>query len=289
MDFSAQASEAPGLPDLGTPEAEPTGADEPAAPAADSEGESMDWGNIALDSPEAAANDESGFGLAGGDEEYKPTPPPPVPMEESEPSAAPIPAPIPEYSDPGGGGEPQPTVPTYQHEAPAKSGGGKGTFFLILILLAGLGAAGYFFGYPMLQEYLGSKAGVQTGTLTIANQTATAIKRDDGNILSVVRGEVKNDTGKSVGLIEVIATFLGPNDQVLGQSSSFCGNLFTDAELRSDDLQKIRSELQYELGQAMSNNSIQAGASVPFLVLLENSSMDIKRVTVKVAGYKETT
>lgn len=257
-------------PVLETPTPAPT-------PAAAGPG-GMDWGNIALDSPQEAGGD---IGLAGASD-YQPPPPPPVPVEEPSTDTGTIP----EFSSPAEAGTSQ--VPTYQPTPGKRSGGGKG-IFILLIIIAALATGGYYFVYPRVQQYLGAKKTTASQGLTIINQTAATINREDGNIVSVVRGDVRNGSAKSVGLVEVMATFLDGNDQVKGQSTAFCGNTFTDEELRAGEMEQIRSELQNELGQEMRNNSIKPGATVPFMVILENSPLNIKRAKVKVRGYKETT
>ena len=51
----------------------------------------------------------------------------------------------------------------------------------------------------------------------------------------------------------------------------------------------IRSALANELGQSLSNSSLQPGETVPFLIVLENPPNQIKEVTVTVKNWSSTT
>jgi len=233
------------------------------------------WGNIAIN--EQALPDLPGgdFGLADSSG-YEP--PPPVPMEEAEEQAPPD-----HLDDPTSGTS---TVPAYQPETRTSRGGKKGLVFLLL--LAALGGGGYY-AYPTVMEMIQSRGQQTEGTLTPTNIKVKSLSRDDGKILYVVRGEVRNESTVNVGIIQVEAQFRDASGSVLSKATSYCGNLFEDSELGSLDLKKIRSDLQNELGQSLSNRSIAPGQAVPFLVVLENPPSGISEVTVTIPSHKETT
>ncbi|MCK5351838.1 hypothetical protein KAJ77_04635, partial [bacterium] len=62
-----------------------------------------------------------------------------------------------------------------------------------------------------------------------------------------------------------------------------------DSDLVSLDLNRVRSDLQNELGQSLSNASIAPGQVVPFLIILDNPPSGVSKVTVTILSFKETT
>jgi hypothetical protein len=177
-------------------------------------------------------------------------------------------------------------VPPYKTETRGSSGGKKG--LVLMLLLAAVGGGGYI-AYPTVMEIIQSRGQQTEGTLTPANIKVKSLSRADGKILYSVRGEVRNESAGNVGIIQVEAQFRDASGSVLSKATSYCGNMFEDSELGSLDLEKIRSDLQNELGQSLSNRSIAPGQVVPFLVVLENPPSGISKVTVTISSFKETT
>jgi hypothetical protein len=233
------------------------------------------WGNIAIDGQAGQDSADDGFGLA---ESSDYVPPPPVPMEE------PIGQ---EPIDHMGDTTPKTsTIPAYQSETRTSGGGKKG--LAILLLLAALGGGGYF-AYPTVMEMIQSRGQQTKGTLTPSNVQVKALSRSDGKIIYSVRGEVRNESTGNVGMIQVEAQFRNASGDVLSKATSYCGNLFEDSDLVSLDLNRVRSDLQNELGQSLSNASISPGQVVPFLVILDNPPSGVNKVTVTILSFKETT
>jgi hypothetical protein len=177
-------------------------------------------------------------------------------------------------------------VPPYKTETRGSSGGKKG--LVLMLLLAAVGGGGYI-AYPTVMEIIQSRGQQTEGTLTPTNIKVKSLSRADGKILYSVRGEVRNESAGNVGIIQVEAQFRDASGSVLSKATSYCGNMFEDSELGSLDLEKIRSDLQNELGQSLSNRSIAPGQVVPFLVVLENPPSGISKVTVTISSFKETT
>ena len=235
------------------------------------------WGNIAIDGQAVQDSDsaDDGFGLADSSDYV---PPPPVPTEEPM-GQAPL--------DHMGDTTPKTsTVPAYQPETRTSSGGKKG--LVILLLLAALGGGGYY-AYPTVMEMIQSRGQQPEGTLTPSNVQVKALSRTDGKIIYSVRGEVRNESTGNVGMIQVEAQFRNASGDVLSQATSYCGNLFEDSDLVSLDLNRVRSDLQNELGQSLSNASIAPGQTVPFLAILDNPPPGVSKVTVTILSFKETT
>jgi len=244
-------------------------------PSADGE---MGWGNISLDSKPDEQLGEDGIGLAG-ESGFQPAPPQPPVREEGLPGTSPpeqIQAPPPD----------QTPVPAYQPEV-SKAGKGR-KFFVALLILALLGTGGYFV-YPNVMELIGSQGAKPEGTLNPDNIQVKPLNRQDGKLVYTVRGNVRNNSSVSVGMIQVEAQFRNASEEIVATSSAYCGNVFDDTEVSTGDLGKIRSDLQNELGQSLSNRGIQPGQAVPFLIILENPPSGVSKVTVTISGYEPTT
>lgn len=245
------------------------------------DGPDMDWGNIALESrSEGGGNDTdmdlaptSHFGATESGAESSldvgRSPTAPAPRQE------PVPAPREVTTGSRAAAPPQPA---------RKSG--KGLFFIVIIAL--LAAGGYFL-YPKALQFMESRSPSQEETLTVQNIVVGTVKQSGGTLLAVVRGTIRNDSSASKGMIQVQGTFKGPDGRALAETTSFCGNTFTDGELAANSLENIRSALSNELGQSLSNASLKPGEVVPFLIVLENPPTQIKEVTVTVKKWSSTT
>lgn|GEM_PF-6796297 len=232
-----------------------------------------DWGNISLD-PAADAED---WNKIAPDEEPGPLPGPLGHKDD-------LNEPIPGVGDDGP--SPLASRAMQQKEIPQKGGGGKWLAFLLVLGL--LGAGGYL-AWPRLMEVINPPPKIQEEILNPAKVQVRSLSRRDGKMIYAVTGEVHNSSSSGVGIIRIEAQFRNQGDEIVARSASFCGNVFTEEELISGDLAKIREGLQNELGQGLANSNVGPGQAVPFLIVLEDPPSTIKKVTVTISGFKETT
>jgi len=232
------------------------------------------WGNISIDEQSSPDSGDDDFELA---DSTGYAPPPPVPREK----------PLDETLSDHGNAPTRETsrVPAYQPETRTSSGGKKA---LVILLLLGLLGGGGYFAYPMVMKLVQSRSQQMEGTLTPAKVQVKALNRTDGKIIYSVRGVVRNESASNVGMVQVEAQFRNDSGEVLSKAAAYCGNLFEEGALLNLDLGKVRSDLQNELGQSLSNASITPGMEVPFLVVLENPPSGISKVTVTIISFKET-
>jgi hypothetical protein len=232
------------------------------------------WGNISL-GPDQEPGPGGGEFLLGESTQ----PPPQPPAQEVSPEAA-----LPSSDLPS---EPAHTPgTTARPRIASERKSRKGLIFLLVLVL--LGAAGYF-SYPWIMKTISGGEKQPEGTLTPEEIQVRSLTRQDGKVVYSVRGLVRNNSGTSVGMIQIEAQFRNNADDVVARGNSFCGNVFEDEQIISGDMVKIRADLQNELGQSLSNSNIQPGQVVPFLVVLENPPAGISKVTVTISGFKETT
>lgn len=233
------------------------------------------WGNIAIGGQEPPDSAESGFDLADSPG-YEP--PPPVPTEET--GRGDLSGPADESS--------KTTSSTSAHQLETGRPRGSKKGLLLLLLLAVLAAGGYY-SYPAIMKIVQSRGQQPGGTLTPSDVQVKALTRTDGKIIYVVRGKIMNGSSGNVGMIQVEAQFRSASDDVLTKATSYCGNLFEDGDLVRMDINRVKSDLQNELGQSLSNASIRPGQAVPFLVVLDNPPAGVSKVTVTILSFKETT
>ena len=233
--------------------------------------EAAGWGNISLGSEPDQGPDSEDIFLTDGAK------PPPVQENLPEPAASP------KESSP----DPAPSAGTApRHRVASEKKSRKS--LVILLVLAILGAAGYF-AYPLVMKNINDQGGQPEGTLTPGKIQVRSLTRQDGKVIYTVRGEVRNNSATSVGMIQIEAQFRSGAGDIVARANSFCGNVFEDEPIISGDMEKIRTDLQNELGQSLSNSNIRPGQAVPFLVILENPPAGINKVTVTISGFKETT
>jgi len=243
-------------------------------------GPGMDWGNIALDSPQDEDRTDTNMDLT-----------PPSPLGTPEPDTAPsldagLAPPDPFHEESALPPRETTTASRAAAPSPPAKKGGKGMIFLLVIAL--LAGGGYFI-YPKALQLMKSGNPADEGTLLVQEIVVGTVKQKGGILLAVVRGKIRNDSSSSKGMIQVQGTFKGPDGRALAESVSFCGNTFTDGELAASSLETIRSALANELGQSLSNSSLRPGETVPFLIVLENPPNQIKEVTVTVKNWSSTT
>ncbi|TNF48439.1 hypothetical protein EP232_02410, partial [bacterium] len=210
----------------------------------------MDWGNIALDSQQKEDRTVTDMDLSTS------APPKSTDYDPGPSLDQPSPQPFPSHEE---ASPPHRETTTASRAAapprPVKKGG-KGLFFLLILVLLSVGG---YFAYPRVQELVDSRNQTEQGTLVVQDIVVGTVKQQDGVLLAIVRGKIRNDTSGSKGMIQVQGTFRGPDGRPLAESTSYCGNTFTDRELATNDLTNIRSSLSNELGQSLSNSSLKPG------------------------------
>ncbi len=232
---------------------------------------SMDWGNISLDQSEPVEDDSGTLGITTPAPDLLPDDPDDPDKGEEEPA---------NYVEPSTKVRKKPDA---KPSSPRKSSKGLRLFLLLVLLLA----AGYY-NYPSIKALIPSRSAEIAENMAVENITVGTLKRSDGAILATIRGRVTNGFSVNKGIIKVQAIFKREDGQELAKIESFCGNLFTDVELGELGLPEIRSAMNNELGQSLSNASIPPGGSIPFLMVMENPPLDSKEVTVKVLEFTNT-
>ncbi|MBE9546593.1 MAG: zinc-ribbon domain-containing protein [Proteobacteria bacterium] len=104
-----------------------------------------------------------------------------------------------------------------------------------------------------------------------------------GDIL-VVQGTIVNKCDYPISRIKVCGKLLDASEKVLDEVEFYCGNLLTDEELSNLTKKEITGELSIPLGSEVSNNNIDTGGKIPFMIVFANPSKEAEELIVELAG-----
>lgn len=85
--------------------------------------------------------------------------------------------------------------------------------------------------------------------------------------IRIVEGMAVNRAKHTVTRIKVAAELFDVVNTRVGESTSFCGNILTDQELGVMAEEQIQRELGLPQGSDVSNDRIEPGASIPFMIV----------------------
>jgi len=162
---------------------------------------------------------------------------------------------------------------------------------LVVIAVAGIGfyvfkaGPGGFdkLGLSFLAKWIGMKTPAE-GSLTVKNQQgAFTVNREAGEIF-VVTGEVINNSKEPRASIQVKATILGPNGEVLISKTAYCGNILSKDQLTTLPMDKIEEAMGNQFGDALSNLNVPSGKGVPFTIVLNKVPKNAGEFTVEAIG-----
>lgn len=158
-----------------------------------------------------------------------------------------------------------------------KSKSGFGKMVLVAVILLLLAAAGYgaFTGFNMSVSQIpiiGSFMKTQTpdpGNLKLIALDLNSKfdeNRHTGKIF-IITGTIKNEYTEPRSFIKITGKLYEPAKKLSQTEQVFAGNMFSELELRSLDMEAIKNRLNNRFGQNSSNVNIQPGQSVPFMII----------------------
>lgn len=106
--------------------------------------------------------------------------------------------------------------------------------------------------------------------------------------LFVISGKVTNHYPRARGMIRVKADIITPGPVVAQTQTVSCGNMLTDEELATLDLETIMKQLANPSGANNSNLKIEPGKSVPYMIVFSNlpENLEAFELEVSVAGSR---
>lgn len=138
----------------------------------------------------------------------------------------------------------------------------------------GLGFIGKWFGLESRED----------GSISIRNTTGKFIVSKEAGELFIVRGEAVNNFRKPRASIQVKALLYGPKGEVAMQKSAYCGNMLSDEQLVTLPMSKLEEAMNNQLGDSLSNLSVQPGKSIPFLVVFYSVPKEVAEFGIEVTG-----
>ena len=170
----------------------------------------------------------------------------------------------------------------------------------VLLLVAGLSvlllAGGLlYFGVPRLHHpLLGNAAPGKGGDVTgktrfdIRDVKWYRNRQPTGESLYVIKGNVVNvGKGNSSGIL-IQAALLDNNNQTIGKSEVFAGNMIDETLLPHMSRIRIEGFLGMRYGEGNANRDIPAGKSLPFMVVFFDPPGGGESITVRATDAEET-
>ncbi|HOD28597.1 MAG TPA: DUF3426 domain-containing protein [Syntrophales bacterium] len=174
---------------------------------------------------------------------------------------------------------------------------------LVLILILALGAGALFLLYPeagrqtldsalkALRPVTGLLPGAATKdqsmdlkTLAIQDVRQRIVNNWLVGDLRIVEGSVVNRAPHAATEIQVRVRHYDATGAVLAEQTAFCGNFLTEEELGTLPEAEIQLELAHPRGSDVSNEKIEPGGQIPFMVVFVRPPAKVARTTVAIAG-----
>jgi predicted Zn finger-like uncharacterized protein len=173
-------------------------------------------------------------------------------------------------------------------EIKSKNGFGKMVLAAVVLLL--LAAAGYgaFTGFNMSVSQIpiiGSFTITQTpdpGNLKLIALDLNSKfdeNRHAGKIF-IITGTIKNEYTEPRSFIKITGKLYEPAKRLSQTEQVYAGNMFSELELRSLDMEAIKNRLNNRFGQNSSNVNIQPGQSVPFMIIFSKLPQQLEEFEV---------
>jgi hypothetical protein len=154
---------------------------------------------------------------------------------------------------------------------------------LIILIILGVGAGGYYYMSQKGIAPFGKKAAGEI----LPDETSFKYKFvENANIgnLFILTGIVENKFDHTRSNVSVTGELLSDQGAVIKTKTVFCGNIISDQDLASGDLNTIEKHLMNAQGDNGSNTNIKAGAKIPFMVVFSDLPENISEYRVQIAG-----
>jgi predicted Zn finger-like uncharacterized protein len=98
--------------------------------------------------------------------------------------------------------------------------------------------------------------------------------------LRIVEGTAANESSHPMTRIKVRGELVGADGILLGEMTSYCGNLITDQELSGMTEEQILKELSNPLGSDISNDQIAVKGQIPFMLVFTHEPPGVMKTFV---------
>jgi len=160
---------------------------------------------------------------------------------------------------------------------------------LIILLIVGGGAAVFFLAPDLIPDsvpFLKSPERPETtdpgvARLSFKAVTGSFIESDNAGQLFVIKGMVTNNYPKPRNFILVKGTILDDKGKAVKIKMSYAGNTFTEKEIKEKPLEELQKGLKNRFGKGKMNFNIQSGATIPFMIILDQLPENVTEFTVE--------
>ena len=97
-----------------------------------------------------------------------------------------------------------------------------------------------------------------------------------GNV-RVLEGQAVNMSKYPMTRIQIHAELLDGGGDILAAQTAYSGNLLTDSELASLSDMEMQKKLSIPQGSTVSNDRIESGAEIPFMIVFANEPLGVTR------------
>ena len=154
---------------------------------------------------------------------------------------------------------------------------------IALIILGALAYGGYmyFFG-PEKGPAVMDQGNLQIEM--ILNPDYRFVNNETAGELLVVTGDVTNRYDQPRSFIQVKSNLFNPAGQVIRSESVFAGNMISDSDLSSLNLETLKTKLANRRGDDNANVGLSPDQSVPFMVVFGNLPENMEEFNVEVVS-----
>ena len=163
---------------------------------------------------------------------------------------------------------------------------------LIIALLTG-GAYGTYvvlksmnIKIPFISDLVEPAVQDEAGNLKIIAFDITDKFIDNSKVgkLFIISGKVKNEYSGARSFIRVTGKLYAKGKILSKSVTIYCGNVLSDQDLSTMDINSINKKLASRLGDNKSNVNVKPGKLLPFIIVFPNIPDTIEEYTVEVAG-----
>jgi len=150
-------------------------------------------------------------------------------------------------------------------------------------LIKNIPVGDYLRNIPYVGNLLGAKAD-ERGNLkmTTSDIDSKFIENAKSGTLFVISGKVRNGYDHPRGFVKVTGRLYSKGKKLAKVQTVFCGNILTDKELSSLDMEAVRKKLLVRTGQKQSNVRVAPGMQVPFMMVFSNLPPDLEEFDIQI-------
>jgi hypothetical protein len=102
--------------------------------------------------------------------------------------------------------------------------------------------------------------------------------------LFVITGRAKNEYSKTRGLIKITGKLFTKGKKLAQTKTVFCGNVISDLDLATMDLDTINKRLANRFGDNRSNAKVRPNKAIPFMIVFSKLPNNLEEFTINVVG-----